>query len=254
MTSVTRRSDGAGRIDVGPAGHVLLQDVVLHRPRERVLGDPAPARRRDVQREQDGRGGVDGHRGGDALERDAVEQRLHVLEAVDGHAHAADLARGMRVVGVVADLRGQVEGDGQPGGAALEQVAVAAVRLRGGAEARVLPHGPELRAVAGGVQAARERVAAGRADGVRVPHVLRPVHRVARQVGRGLERRPALRRLTPAHGQGSERADGPPTIASSGRSRSASRQKRAASARAPAAASRSPARSATSARARCDPP
>ena len=42
-----------------------------------------------------------------------------------GDADPADLARGVRVVGVVADLGRQVEGDGEARGAALEQVAVA---------------------------------------------------------------------------------------------------------------------------------
>ena len=75
-----------------------------------------------------------------------------------------DLAERVRVVGVVADLRRQVEGDREPGRALLEQVAVAPVRLGGGAEARVLPHRPEPPAVAGGVQPAREGVLAGLAD------------------------------------------------------------------------------------------
>ena len=60
-----------------------------------------------------------------------------------GHAHPAHLAEGVGVVGVVADLGGQVEGHREPGRALLEQVAVAPVRLGGGAEAGVLPHRPE---------------------------------------------------------------------------------------------------------------
>src|SRR5206468_10974845 len=41
---------------------------------------------------QDGGGGVDGHRGGDAVERDALEQVLHVLERGDRDPHLADFA------------------------------------------------------------------------------------------------------------------------------------------------------------------
>ena len=149
-----------GRVDVGAARHVLLEDVVLDGAGERVLRDAAPPRHRDVEREQDGRGRVDGHGGRDALERDPVEEDLHVLEAVDGHAHAADLAHGLGIVGVVADLGREVEGDGEAGRAALEQVAVAPVGLGRGAEPRVLAHRPELAAVAAGVEAAGERVLA----------------------------------------------------------------------------------------------
>jgi hypothetical protein len=57
---------------------------------------------------------VDRHRGVHLLERDAVEQRAHVAEMADGHADLADFARA-RVVGIVAGLGRQVEGDGKAG-------------------------------------------------------------------------------------------------------------------------------------------
>ena len=79
----------------------------------------------DVQRQQDDRRGVDGHRRRDAVERDAVEQHGHVLDRVDRHADAADLAGRQAVVRVVADLRRQIEGDAQARDALREQVAVA---------------------------------------------------------------------------------------------------------------------------------
>ena len=69
----------------------------------------------DVERQQDRGGGVDGHRGGDTFERDAVEERAHVVEAADRDADLADLALRHRVVGVVAHLRRQVEGDREAG-------------------------------------------------------------------------------------------------------------------------------------------
>ena len=46
---------------------------------------------------------------------DAVEQLAHVAEVGDRHADLADLAPGQGVVGVVAGLGGQVEGDRQAG-------------------------------------------------------------------------------------------------------------------------------------------
>ena len=46
-------------------------------------------------------------------ERQAVEQRRHVLDRVDRDADASDFAGGERVVRVVAHLRGQVERDAQ---------------------------------------------------------------------------------------------------------------------------------------------
>jgi hypothetical protein len=120
---------GLGRVDIGAAGHVLLEDVVLHRARQRFFRDAAPPRHRDVQPEQDRRRRIDGHRRGDLIEGNGVEERLHVLERIDGNPDPAHFAHGVRVVGVVADLRGQVEGYGKPHGALREQISVALVRL-----------------------------------------------------------------------------------------------------------------------------
>ena len=83
---------GPRRVDVRPARDVLLEDVVLHRAAKRaarhalLLGDG------DVEAEEDGRRRVDRHRRRDLAERQALQQRAHVLDRVDGDADAADLA------------------------------------------------------------------------------------------------------------------------------------------------------------------
>ena len=105
---------GFGGIDVRAAGDVLLEDVVLDGAAELFGETPCSFRRRRTC-QQDGSGGVDGHGGGDVVQRDAVEQDLHVLHGVDCDADLADFARGHRVVGVVANLGGKVEGDGEAG-------------------------------------------------------------------------------------------------------------------------------------------
>ena len=71
-----------------------------------------------------------------------MEEDFHVIERADRHPDLADLAVGHWVVGVVADLRGQVERDRKPGLPLVEQVLVALVGLGGGAEPRVLAHRP----------------------------------------------------------------------------------------------------------------
>ena len=152
---------GAAGIDVGAAGDVLLEDVVLDGAARACGGRrPAPGRC-DVEREQDGGGGVDGHRGGDGVELDALEEALHVVEGGDGDADVADFADGQGIVGVIADLGGEIEGDGEAGGAVREEEVVAAVGLLGVAEAGVLAHRPEAAAVHGGLDAAGEGVLAG---------------------------------------------------------------------------------------------
>ncbi len=79
------------RVDVGAAAHVLLEDVVLGRAPDLGRVTALPPAGDVVHRDQHRRRRVDGHRGRDLVERDAVEHRLHVSDRVDRHAHASDL-------------------------------------------------------------------------------------------------------------------------------------------------------------------
>jgi hypothetical protein len=79
-------------------------------------------RHRHVEGEHPGCRGVDRHRGVHLIERDPVEQRVHVALVRDRDPDLADLAARQHVVGVVARLGGEVEGD-REAGLALRQVA-----------------------------------------------------------------------------------------------------------------------------------
>ena len=147
----------ARREDVVAARDVLLEHVVLHRAAQLLARDALLLGDELVEQQEERRGRVDRHRRRDLVERDAVEEHLHVGERVDRDAGPPDLALGERVVRVVAELRRQVERDGEPGLAALEQVAEARVRLLGRAVARVLADRPRAAAVHRLVRAARER-------------------------------------------------------------------------------------------------
>ena len=148
---------GPRREDVIAARDVLLEDVVLHGPAQRrrvdalLLGDEL------VEEQEQRRRRVDRHRRRDLVERDPVEQDLHVGERVDRDAGAADLALGPRVVRVEPELGRQVEGDREPGLPPLEQVAVARVRLLGRGEPGVLADRPRPSAVHVAVDPARVR-------------------------------------------------------------------------------------------------
>ena len=127
-----------------------------------VPRNPLFLRHCQVHGQEDRRRRVDRHRGRDPAERNAVEQRPHVVDAVDGDADPSDLAAGRRGVRVVADLGGQVEGDGEAGRPLVEQVTVAAVRLPGAGVAGVLAHRPQPLAVHVPVEAPGEGERAGR--------------------------------------------------------------------------------------------
>jgi len=104
-----------GREDVGAAGEVFLNDVVLGGALELADVLAAFAGDADVEGEQPHGGGVDGHRGVHLCEGDALEELVHIVDGVDRDADLADLGQGEGVVGGVAGLGGQVEGDGEAG-------------------------------------------------------------------------------------------------------------------------------------------
>ena len=150
------------RIDVGVADHELLEDVVLDRAGEGGGRDALLLRGHDVERHHREHRPVHGHRHGHPIERDAVEQHLHVLDRIDGHAGHADVAGDARMIRVVAAMGRQIEGDRQPGLPRRQVAAVEGVRLLRRREAGVLPDRPRLPQVHRRVRPAQERRHPGR--------------------------------------------------------------------------------------------
>ena len=152
------------RVDVGAAAHVLLEDVVLGRPPDLRGVTPLAPAGDVVHRDQHRRRRVDGHRRRDLVERDAVEQGLHVADGVDRHAHAPDLALRTGVVGVEAHLGREVKRRREAGLALVDQEPEPAVGLGGGAVAGVLSDRPRPAGVHVAVDPARERERPGVAE------------------------------------------------------------------------------------------
>jgi hypothetical protein len=146
------------RVDVGAAGQIFLEYVVLGGPCD-VLSIHALLLCHERVEEQENRGGrVYRHRGRDLLQRDAFEEVAHVQERVDGYADLADLPKGELMVRVASHLRGQVEGHREACLTVLYQVLEAGVRLTRRAETRVLAHGPWPAAIHARVRAAGVRI------------------------------------------------------------------------------------------------
>ena len=126
------------------------------------------------------------------VERDAVEQRAHVVDRIDRDARHADVAGDARMVGVVAAVGGEIEGDRQallPGGeiAPVEGVGI----LRRG-EAGILPDRPRLGDVHGRVGAAQvgreARIGVEEVEAGKIGRAVGGLHRDAfrREPGLGL--------------------------------------------------------------------
>ncbi len=133
---------GRRRKHMGAAREIFLDDVVLDRALELVARHALLVGERGIEREQPGRRRVDRHRGVHGLEGNALEQRAHVAQMRDRHADLADLALGERMIGVVAGLGRQIEGD-RKAGLALRQIgAIEPVRFRGRRVARIGTENP----------------------------------------------------------------------------------------------------------------
>ncbi len=97
---------------------------------------------------------VHGHGNGDAIQGNGVEEDFHVLDRIDGDAGLAHVGHGAGVVGIVAAMGGEIEGDGKPLLAGGDVAAIKGVALLGGGEAGVLADGPRFGDVHGAIGAA----------------------------------------------------------------------------------------------------
>ena len=133
-------------------------------PRSFFMSAPWRLCHRDVHRQQNARRRVDRHRRGDLLQRDLVEQLLHIVNGRNRNAHLPHFALRDRVVRVVADLGRQIEGDAQAGLSLPEQIAIALIGFLRRGEARILAHRPETRAIHRRLDAARIGIFAREAE------------------------------------------------------------------------------------------
>ncbi len=145
------------RIDVGVAHHEFFEDVVLDRAGQLLLRHALFLGGDDVERQHRQHRAVHGHRHAHLIERDAGEQRAHVVDRVDRDARHADVAGDARMIAVVAAVGGEIEGDREALLAGGEVAPVEGVGIFGGREAGILPDRPGLRGVHRGVGAAQER-------------------------------------------------------------------------------------------------
>jgi hypothetical protein len=142
--------------------------------------------RDDVAGEHRQHGAVHGHRHAHLVERDAVEQDLHVLDRIDRHAGLADVADHPRMIGIVAAMGGEIEGHRQAHLAGREIGAIELVALFGGREAGILADRPGTPGVHRGLRSAGEgREARQRAHRLDLLEVGRGVERLHRDPFRG---------------------------------------------------------------------
>ena len=139
----------------------------------------------DVERQHRQHRAVHGHRHRHLIERDAGEQRAHVVDRIDRDARHADVAGDARMIAVVAAVGGEIEGDRKALLPGREVAPVEGVGILRRGEAGILPDGPRLGDVHGRVGAAQiGRRCRDRCRGNRGPRGRRAVDRLHRDAFR----------------------------------------------------------------------
>ena len=112
--SETIRIEGAGRINIGVPGQVLLQDIVLNGAGQFLLGHPLFFGRNDEAGQNRQDRAVHGHGDGHVVERDLIEEDFHVFDRINGNTDLSDIADDPGIVRVVSSVGSQIKGDGKP--------------------------------------------------------------------------------------------------------------------------------------------
>ena len=81
-----------GRIDIGVAHHEFLENVVLDCAREFLGHHALFLARHDIERQYRQHRAIHRHRDAHLVERDAVKERAHVEDRIDGDTRHADIA------------------------------------------------------------------------------------------------------------------------------------------------------------------
>ena len=146
-----------GRVNVRTPGHVLLEKVVLQSSLQLSGFHSLALGHRNHHAEQCGGRSVNRHRDADLVQRNLVQQNLHVLQGRDGHPDPSHFSPGHGMIGVVSHLSRKIKGHGQSRLSLGEQIAVALVRFLRAGKARILAHGPQAAPVHRGLYTAGVR-------------------------------------------------------------------------------------------------
>ena len=97
------------RVNIGITHHKFFQDIVLNGSGQLLQGSPLFQSGNNIESQDRKHGTVHGHRYGHLIQRDLIEQDLHVQDRVDSHTGFTDIPDYTRVVGVVSTVGSQVE-------------------------------------------------------------------------------------------------------------------------------------------------
>ncbi|CAB4936676.1 unannotated protein [freshwater metagenome] len=120
------------RVDVGVADHELFENVVLNGSGKKSPIDALLFTCDNKHCEDRNDGAIHGHRHAHLIERNSLEQDLHVFDRIDRYAGLTDIANHIRVIRVVAAVCREIECHRQAHLTGSEVASVERVRLFSG--------------------------------------------------------------------------------------------------------------------------
>ena len=144
-----------GRIDIGIPHHELFQDIVLDRSAELIERTALLESGHNIEGHDRQHRTVHRHRHRHLVQRNAIEQHLHVLDRADRNAGLSDITHDPRMIGIVSPVRRQVERYGKSLLSGGQITTVKGVGLLGRRESGILTDRPRTHHVHRTVRSAK---------------------------------------------------------------------------------------------------
>ena len=155
--NITNDTHGHSRwVNVGVTYHEFLQDIVLNGTCKDLLVDALFDAGGNEECQDRKNGAVHGHRYGHLVQRDAVEEDVHIKHGAYGYAGFTYVADNARVIRIVAAVGRKVECNGQTLLTCCQVSLIECVGFFCRGEACVLTNGPWAENVHGGVWSTKE--------------------------------------------------------------------------------------------------
>ena len=145
------------RVNIGITHHKFFQDIVLNGSGQLLQGSPLFQSGNNIESQDRKHGTVHGHRYGHLIQRDLIEQDLHVQDRVDSHTGFTDIPDHTRVVGVVSTVSSQVECHRQTFLSGSQIAAIESIRFFSGRESGILTDRPGTQRVHGRIRSTEIR-------------------------------------------------------------------------------------------------
>ena len=145
------------RIDEGVTHHELLQNIVLNSTTEKLLLHTLFLSSNNVETHYRKHSSVHGHGDRHLVQRNTVEQDLHILNGIDSDSSHTDISSHTRMIRIISTVSSKIEGNRQTLLTGSKILTVEGIGSLSSRETSILTNGPGLLRVHGSIRTTSER-------------------------------------------------------------------------------------------------